>query len=606
MNTKLADFFIDQKTGVYTDHSADDVSFTYSDSAEDKIFNIIKAARDLSSSSEELEKAIDDWPTRYHFSNLRSNILRSLDFLNKDAPILEIGAGCGAITRYLGENFKSVDAIEGTIKRAVITAERCKDLDNVKVYCSPLQNIGFDRNYNIVTLIGVMEYAPVFYSTDYRDKADACLAMLKQATSALKEDGVLILAIENSLGLKYWSGCKEDHTGRLFEGIHGYPQDNTPVTFSKKELTHLMEKASLKNYEFFHPFPDYKLANTILREIPEPYSYYLHNWITMPFEDYAGQREFSFNEVLTARSLVKAGLIYEFSNSFVVIASISPGPIRKIKNQPWIAKRFSTNRILPFRIVTELQRNSDYGLRTVHKRKLFNAEEPQTSVKLNPIDSEWVPGDSLQILMGQAIYQENNIERLLSIIKDYHNKLIEKYSTGEKDKEGYPLVAPNSLDFVPCNIIINGESMSSIDQEWVCSHPISADYVIYRGLFVFFHEQSPFILRNMHVPNNNLESFMVSIIRSFYPQYGTKRQEINRKIEECFQNEVSVRDIQIPSLVELKKTKFSVLQYAKKLILLILRKSILLLQLFPTAIFVIILWIVLFFFMVLTPRKVRD
>ena len=30
------------------------------------------------------------------------------------------------------------------------------------------------------------------------------------------------MAIENKLGLKYWSGCKEDHTGRYFEGVSKY------------------------------------------------------------------------------------------------------------------------------------------------------------------------------------------------------------------------------------------------------------------------------------------------------------------------------------------------------------------------------------------------
>ena len=44
------------------------------------------------------------------------------------------------------------------------------------------------------------------------------------------------MAIENKLGLKYFAGCKEDHVGRMFEGIEGYKNTSGVETFSKREL----------------------------------------------------------------------------------------------------------------------------------------------------------------------------------------------------------------------------------------------------------------------------------------------------------------------------------------------------------------------------------
>ena len=46
-----------------------------------------------------------------------------------------------------------------------------------------------------------------------------------------------MLAIENRMGLKYLNGAREDHSGRAFEGIQGYPWGaGSPVTWSLREL----------------------------------------------------------------------------------------------------------------------------------------------------------------------------------------------------------------------------------------------------------------------------------------------------------------------------------------------------------------------------------
>ena len=554
MGIKLNDFIVEKSTGLQLPPGKKQ-TFAYTDGAEDKILSIITKINDRSADSMELELAIDDWPTKYHFSNLRTNILKALDLSKKDSTILEIGSGCGALTRYLGETFKSVDSIEGNFRRAYITKERCKDLNNVRVFCSTLQDLNFDKQYDMVTLIGVLEYAPTYYSEVYREKEDACLAMLKHVRSALKEDGILIIAIENKLGLKYWSGCTEDHTGRLFDSIHDYPKDNTAVTFSRNELKKLFEKAQLKYYEFYYPFPDYKLTNTMLREVSDQASYYLHNWITVPFEDYSRHRDYYFNEALAIKSLVKGGMIYELSNSFVIVASMNQDRFKEEKDRRWIAKRFSTNRIYPFRTVTILQHDVDLDHLLIHKHKLLDAKEPEGFISLNTSDSKWIPGDLLQFSLYEAIYKHNGFESLLNIFRKYHNELISKYSMGKMDNEGYPLVNLDAMDFMPCNIIINDDGMFSVDREWICTRPLSADYVLFRAVFLFVYEQYPFILSNLCIPSDNIDAWMISIMKVFYPQYDNRRHELNTKREEEFQSIVSGNIIRLPTPVQLSITK---------------------------------------------------
>src|SRR5271157_442229 len=91
----------------------------YSDGAEveERLYRVIRDAKDRSTFSRELAPAITDWPSEYHLSRGRHCLLRPLGIKPGDT-VLELGAGCGAITRYLGEIGALVVAVEGSLLRA--------------------------------------------------------------------------------------------------------------------------------------------------------------------------------------------------------------------------------------------------------------------------------------------------------------------------------------------------------------------------------------------------------------------------------------------------------------------------------------------------------
>src|SRR5712671_956544 len=109
-------------------------SFAYSDGAqpERNIYEAVRAARDRHTFSNELACAITDWPSEYHLSRQRHCVVRPLGIKPGDR-VLELGCGCGAVTRHLGEIGADVTAIEGAWRRARIAAERCRDLPNVTI-----------------------------------------------------------------------------------------------------------------------------------------------------------------------------------------------------------------------------------------------------------------------------------------------------------------------------------------------------------------------------------------------------------------------------------------------------------------------------------------
>jgi len=186
------------KNGVYSAEQ-DDRVFKYSDGerSEAQLYEILSSANDLSSHSTELQSAICDWPTEYHLSEARANLLRSFNFEGV-SRVLELGC---AITRFLGEHEGlEVDSVEGSPVRASLAALRCRDLDNVNVLTANFNDLVLPENhYDLILFVGVTEYAGRF--SDRESDHEALQDLLSLAHKASTEKGVTLVAIENSLSI---------------------------------------------------------------------------------------------------------------------------------------------------------------------------------------------------------------------------------------------------------------------------------------------------------------------------------------------------------------------------------------------------------------------
>lgn len=167
------------------------------------------------------------------------------------------------------------------------------------------------EKYDYITLIGVFEYSQGYIGTATALCGNAPTHCPPSGTGA----GRTVIAIENRLGLKYWAGCTEDHVGKYFEGLENYPDTRSVRTFSRKELSDIIDQAGEFKTTFYYPYPDYKFPMTIYSDKRLPKKGELRD----NFCNFDRNRIQLFNEGKVYDSLTDAGLFQEFSNSFLVI-----------------------------------------------------------------------------------------------------------------------------------------------------------------------------------------------------------------------------------------------------------------------------------------------
>ena len=281
----------------------------YSDGdIENDLLELIKSESDVN----KIIANDNRWPVLYHFSPVRQNVLEWYDF-KEDANVLEVGSGCGAITGVLCKKAQSVISVDLSKRRSLINAYRNQEFGNLKIYVGNFNDVELEEKFDYITLIGVLEYADY-----YTDSTDSFRVFLEKIRGYLKEEGHLLIAIENKFGLKYWAGYAEDHNGMYFEGLEGYPTtDSKARTFGRKELEKLIKDSGYKNTDFYYPLPDYKFPIQIFSDFNLP----KESDVNFGQPSYDKDRLRLFDENKVCEGIINEGVFPFFANSFIVDAS---------------------------------------------------------------------------------------------------------------------------------------------------------------------------------------------------------------------------------------------------------------------------------------------
>ena len=474
-------YFFDDGLRVWRTPTHKTIAYSDGSAVEEQLLGILRHCNDLSSFSRELRGHITDWPTEYHFSHARQNVLRPFQ-IGPGMRVLEIGCGCGAITRYLGETGATVIAVEGSELRASIAAERCRDLQNVSIYCDNLATFIAKEKFDFVTLIGVLEYAPMFIAAP----GDPITECLSHARRHLSDNGELILAIENQIGLKYLNGHPEDHIGRPFFGVQDLYEKGSPITFGKNELISRLANAGFVNIELFYPFPDYKIPSVIISQSGFQHPHFQPEQLIARCRSLTNGKlgECSFQENLVLEPLARNKLIPDLSNSFLVRADQATN--NKSTTPQWLAAQYSNKRDPEYAVETTfVERDSNIA---VCKRRLFPSVLPQMcQPRTNSLRLIHAPSPEAIYVSGKQYLLK--LQRLLasqaeiSAVAEWASPWVHYLWENSIESACMRLLPGQFIDSIPDNFLLDESgTLKPVDDEWRIEGDIPYAWVVIRGL----------------------------------------------------------------------------------------------------------------------------
>lgn len=469
----------------------------YSDGQETEL-RMLKIAQE---NPEELaEKYIADsydYTTNNTFSSVRRNLLNWYSF-REHASVLEIGAGMGALTGLLCDQCEQVTAVEMNELRAEVIRARYPSRKNLKVLVGNIEELDLQDKFDYVVFVGVLEYAAIFSNSE-----DPFTDFIRQAARFLKKDGVLLFAIENQYGLKYWCGAAEDHLQKAFAGIDGYKEEKTARTFSKAALTQMLNQAGLIYQRFYGVLPDYKFPTFLFSEEWKPSGGELQN-ISYT---YGKNSILIANEKDIYPDLVQNDVLLFFANSFLIEASANCLEMR----HPLLVTARGESKP-EYRVITQLY-SDGYLSKTPahpsarqHLQNIYKYEKALADRGVRILQSEWKNGYLSRPIVNlpradeifYAHLENGDIHGILKIIELLRTNLLKSSELSMEtdtalhtagialhDEHFGVILKDGYIDMTFYNSFWDQETLVFYDQEW-CIPNLPLEFILYYAIKSIF------------------------------------------------------------------------------------------------------------------------
>lgn len=421
-------------------------------------------------------------------SETRKNILSWYPF-KENANILEIGANFGELTGLLCEKATKVVAIESSLKKAKAIEKRYKKKNNVEIIVGNIANIKLQEKFDYITLIGTLENINKIFSGTVQE----FLQLLKMY---LKNDGKFIIAVDNRLGMKYFS--KTDKTGINVTNEVG------KKLYTLEEVTKILEGTGLAKQKIYYPMPDYKLTNVIYTDSKPLSKNNLSRNIIYNSEDTIRfyEENQAYREILKEDS----STFKLFANSYLIEIgneNLDGEGIRFVS--------FSNMRKPEYKIKTIMERENvyKYPVNNQSKQHIENIKQnidimTNSNIKTvdsyddNRIISRYTEAFTLDKIIMNYIKQDKNQEAIL-LIERFKNELDEKLEKSDstnnvfdkyeiqydvKNIENMKFVKYGLWDLIFQNCFYISDEFYFYDQEWR-EEKVPINFILYRAIKYF-------------------------------------------------------------------------------------------------------------------------
>ena len=240
----------------------------------------------------------------YAFSPLRENLFEWVEF-EPDARILQIGSDYGSFTGILADRVKEVVVLDprdenlevnrlrhGARENVIYVRGDLRDQVQWKVYKPKLEADAKEimcQPFDYIILGGFLMEC----------KKEEAIGLLREAADYLKPGGVMLAAVENETGVRYWMGAPK--------------QENSYLEPEFRSLFEELKKTWGGNFTMYYPVPDYRYPVAVYSDhyLPETGD------VTNISKRYDGPGFWFGSEEEAMAKACQNGMFTKFNNSFL-------------------------------------------------------------------------------------------------------------------------------------------------------------------------------------------------------------------------------------------------------------------------------------------------
>lgn len=240
----------------------------------------------------------------YAFSPLRENLFEWVEF-EPDARILQIGSDYGSFTGILADRVKEVVVLDprdenlevnrlrhGARENVIYVRGDLRDQVQWKVYKPKLEADAKEimcQPFDYIVLGGFLMEC----------KKEEAIGLLREAADYLKPGGVMLAAVENETGVRYWMGAPK--------------QENSYLEPEFRSLFEELKKTWGGSFTMYYPVPDYRYPVAVYSDhyLPETGD------VTNISKRYDGPGFWFGSEEEAMAKACQNGMFTKFNNSFL-------------------------------------------------------------------------------------------------------------------------------------------------------------------------------------------------------------------------------------------------------------------------------------------------
>lgn len=468
-----------------------------------------------SESDEELIAQDPELEVVLALSQIRKNLLSWYPFPST-GTILEIEPNLGELTGLLCEKAQKVVSIEHSLAKAQAIKKREKNRENLEIIVGEIAEISLTEKFDVIVMVGILEKLSTFYQGTVEE-------FLNHITSFLKPEGKILLAMDNRLGIKYFS--QTDKTGIEITN----PVDTE--FFTEKEILEYTQKSGFAYTKTYYPMPDYKMPNVIfteekkmtINELERNIVYYGPDAIKFYPQNKAYQQIMQYDP-----SLFKV-----FANSYLFEISKKPLETSEIQFISYANMRkpeYRIKTIMEKQFVYKYPANEKSVKHIEHIKQNIHLLKQQGIKTVDSFDetriiSQYTEAPTLDKIIVSLIEQNQKEEAIalieqfkqelqekLQVVTDHQNNVLDQYQISYQPEEIQSLTFLNYglWDAIFQNCFYQDHGFYFYDQEWR-EEKVPLEFILYRGILYLGQPESLITKEELYeafgIHNNEIHLF---------------------------------------------------------------------------------------------------